>query len=114
VTGGRRHQPEGDGRAADAAEVNKAKLEKALADYRACRKEEPKPAPEGSEERMREHWDTGFIMEIDGVVEFDSEAERTGTPSPALLRGRPRRRAGGRKSAAERRKRYYSGTSQRK
>jgi hypothetical protein len=42
-------------------EANKAKLEAALADYRA--------------RRMREHWDTGIIMEIDGVVEFDSEAE---------------------------------------
>jgi hypothetical protein len=48
-------------------EANKAKLEKALADYRA--------------KRIREHWDTGIIMEFDGVVEFDSEAERTGTPS---------------------------------
>jgi hypothetical protein len=39
------------------------------------------PAPEGSAQRMREHWDGGIIMEFDGVVEFDSEAERTGTPS---------------------------------
>jgi len=30
---------------------------------------------------MREHWDGGFIMEFDGVVAFDSEAERAGTPS---------------------------------
>jgi hypothetical protein len=30
---------------------------------------------------MREHCDS--IMEFDGVVEFDSEAERTGTPSLA-------------------------------
>jgi hypothetical protein len=30
---------------------------------------------------MREYWDGGIIMEFDGVVEFDSEAERTGTPS---------------------------------
>jgi hypothetical protein len=48
-------------------EANKAKLEKALAECRA--------------RRMREHWDGGIIMEFDGVVEFDSEAERTGTPS---------------------------------
>jgi hypothetical protein len=39
------------------------------------------PAPEGSARRMCEHWDGGIIMEFDGVVEFDSEAERTGTPS---------------------------------
>jgi hypothetical protein len=47
-------------------EANKAKLEAALAEYRA--------------RRMREHWDGGIIMEFDGVVDYDSEAERTGTP----------------------------------
>jgi hypothetical protein len=46
------------------------------------RKPKPPPGPpEGSERRTREHRDGGFIMEIDGVVDFDSEAERTGTPS---------------------------------
>jgi hypothetical protein len=30
---------------------------------------------------MSEYWDSGFIMEFDGMVDFDSEAERTGTPS---------------------------------
>jgi hypothetical protein len=39
------------------------------------------PAPEGSEQSMREHRDIGLIVGIDGVVDFDSEAERTGTYS---------------------------------
>jgi len=63
-----------------AREANKAKLEEALAECRA-RREAVKLAPEGGEQSMREHWDGSFIMEFDGVVEFDSEAERTGTPS---------------------------------
>jgi hypothetical protein len=80
-------------------EAAKLKLEKALADYRTRRKEEPKPAPEGSARRMCEHWDGGIIMEFDGVVEFDSEAERTGTPSlvgqrlPPPKKGRRKQRS---------------------
>jgi hypothetical protein len=49
----------------------------------------------------------GFIMEIDGVVDYDSEAERTGTPSLVGQRLPPPKKR-------RRRKRYYSGTSQRK
>jgi hypothetical protein len=30
---------------------------------------------------MSEYWDTECIMEFDGVVDYDSEADRTGTPS---------------------------------
>ena len=45
----------------------------------------PRPPPEGSEQRMREHWDTGFIMEIDGVVDYDSEADFASTRIPLAV-----------------------------
>jgi hypothetical protein len=65
-------------------EAQQKKLQEMLAERRRQREGERTPppgAPEGSAERMREHWDGGFIMETDGVVDYDSEGERTGTPS---------------------------------
>jgi hypothetical protein len=84
-------------------EAQQARLQEQLAERRRQRNlDEPKPppgTPEGSEQRMREHWDTGFMMLIDGVVDFDSEAEKLGVPSlvgqrlppPKRRRPRPRR-----------------------
>ena len=85
-------------------EAQQAKLQELLAERRRQREAERTPPPgppEGSEQRMREHWDTGLMMLIDDVVDFDSEAERTGTRSLVAQRlpppGRRCRRLGRKK-----------------